>query len=183
MTAVRSSPGDSAPPTGDQHPGQAADPFNASLAAGPRPGPLTDLVAQLGVGVVVGWLTVLSGAAVTIVGFARVSASDSLAEQFAYFSSGCVGGIVLIGVGACAVLSSQYADLARAARQTAAALRAGTGPNESAAEARSGRVLVLEGSSSFHTATCPFLVGRPTRTERRGDAVEAGLEACSACDP
>lgn len=149
-----------------------------------RSSPLTELVVQIGVGVVLGWLAVVVGAIVTVVGFTRVSTSDSLAEQFAYFSSGCVGGIVFIGVGACGVLTSQYADLARAARATTELIRAGELPSKTADESShlaTDEVFVLEGSSSFHSSSCPFLVGRPVHLSSRGDAERDGLTACSAC--
>lgn len=131
-------------------------------------GVVTGLVIDLGVGVVVGWLLVVTGSIVVAVGFARVSTGDSLAEQLAYFSSGCIGGIVLIGIGACMVLTRQYADLRTAAEQTRELIRLRQTGVEvgdraegiDAGPTSSGDVVVARGSATFHAPGCIFVAGR-----------------------
>lgn len=151
-------------------------------------GVITELVIDLGVGVVVGWLLVGLGVVSAIVGFARVSSSDSLAEQFAYFSSGCIGGIVLIGIGACMVLTRQYADLRTAAEQTQELIRlrqvgvAHIGETSGAGPAHAGDVIVAPGSSTFHAPGCVFVEGRSgmRRIPARSPELE-GMQSCQLC--
>lgn len=152
-------------------------------------GVITGLVIDLGVAVVVGWLLVGLGVVSVIVGFARVSNSDSLAEQFAYFSSGCIGGIILIGIGACMVLTRQYADLRTAAEQTQELIRLrqtaaarGEGEPGGVGPAHAGEVIAAPGSSTFHAPGCVFVEGRPgmRRIPARSPELE-DMQSCQLC--
>lgn len=153
-------------------------------------GVVTSLVIDLGLGVVVGWLLVAIGAIVAIVGFARVSTSDSLAEQLAYFSSGSIGGIVLIGIGACMVLTRQYVDLRTAAEQTRELIRLRHTGVEVGDPVRStdagptytGDVVVARGSTTFHAPDCIFVAGRADvhRIPARSPELE-NMHGCQLC--
>jgi len=135
----------------------------APAAARPaRARPLTDAVVAVGVSVVLGWLSVLAGAVMILVGYLRVESSDSLAEQFAYFSSACVGGLALIGIGGLAVLARQHADARRAVEEIRRRHRGEVpvGPSRSPAMSSSGQRVAPVGSSTYHEPDCVFIAGR-----------------------
>lgn len=167
----------------------AADPPSRTATPG-SPGPLTDAVIRIGVSVVVGWLATLVGAVMIGVGYLRVDSGDTLAEQFAYFSSACVGGLALIGLGGLAVLSRQHADAARAVKEircrVGSARPANASPANVGAGAASGAVAVavVNGSSTYHRSDCVFVAGRPGVRAISPRSPEArAMRPCQVCDP
>lgn len=165
----------------------AADP--PSRTATPRsPGPLTDAVIRIGVSVVLGWLATLVGAVMIGVGYLRVDSGDTLAEQFAYFSSACVGGLALIGLGGLAVLSRQHADAARAVeeirRRVGSARPVNASPANVGARAASAVVAVVNGSGTYHRSDCVFVAGRPgVRAISPRSSEARAMRPCQVCDP
>lgn len=148
-------------------------------------GPLTDAVIRIGASVVLGWLAILAGAVMVLVGYSRVDSSSSLAEQLAYFSSSCVGGLALIGLGGLAVLSRQYADARRAVEEIR---RRASGESVRRATDQvavsDGRVAIAEGGSTFHAADCALLDGRSDVRRVASDSSELrSRRACQICRP
>lgn len=151
-------------------------------------GPLTAAVISLGVSVVLGWFATVVGAVMILVGYLRVDSSDSLAEQFAYFSSACIGGLALIGLGGLAVLSRQHADARRAVEEIRRRVRSEPATSDvrsDRTDAKAGAsVVVVDGSSTYHLDDCVFVAGRPG--VRRASSHCSELDAmrpCQVCAP
>ena len=146
--------------------------------------PLTDAVLAIGVEVVLGWCGVVVGVVMILVGYLRVDAADSLAQQFAYFSSACIGGLALIGLGGLCVLSRQHADAQRAVQEIRRR-HAGGQPRPASSVAGptrpSGAALVVAaGTATYHRRDCVFVAGRrDLRSASPGD----GLRPCQVCHP
>lgn len=145
-----------------------------------RSRPITDAVVAVGLGVVLGWLSVAAGAVMILVGYLRVESSDSLAEQFAYFSSACVGGLALIGIGGLAVLARQHADARRAVEEIRRRHRGELpadrrGPETVTADRRR---LAPAGSSTYHLPDCVFVAGR---SDLRPVHDLRGMRPCQVC--
>ena len=150
------------------------------IATPTRSRPLTDAVVAVGVGVVLGWLSVAAGAVMILVGYLRVESSDSLAEQFAYFSSACVGGLALIGIGGLAVLARQHADARRAVEEIRRRHR-GEAParqRHGFTAAPDGQRVAPSGSSTYHHPDCVFVAGRDDL--QRVDDLR-GMRPCQVC--
>lgn len=166
-----------------------AAPTNGHLAVRPpteRPRPVTDAVAAVGLGVVIGWCAVVAGAAMILIGYLRVDSSDSLAEQFAYFSSACVGGLALIGIGGLAVLARQHADARRAVEEIRRrrAGMAGASPRLAPTSRPSGggpvRLVAAPGTTTYHRADCVFVAGV---AEVAPVLDTDGMRPCQVCAP
>lgn len=151
-----------------------------------RDRPLTDAVSAVGLGVVVGWCAVVAGAVMIVVGYLRVDSSDSLAEQFAYFSSACVGGLALIGIGGIAVLARQHADARRAVEEIRRrrAGMAGTSPGPAPVTRPSGdgalRLVAAPGTATYHRPDCVFIAGVADLTPVPDTE---GMRPCQVCAP
>lgn len=151
-----------------------------SVAAPARSRPLTDAVLAVGVSVVLGWLSVSAGAVMILVGYLRVESSDSLAEQFAYFSSACIGGLALIGIGGLAVLARQHADARRAVEEIRRRHRGDVPadqPHGPKSASNSQRVAPA-GSSTHHDPDCVFVAGRD---DLRPVVDLRGMRPCQIC--
>lgn len=150
------------------------------VASTSRSRPLTDAVVAVGVGVVLGWLSVAAGAVMILLGYLRVESSDSLAEQFAYFSSACVGGLALIGIGALAALARQHADARRAVEEIRRRHRGEVPADRPAKSGKvEGRLVASAGSSTYHRPDCVFVDGR--HDVRQVDNPR-GMRPCQVCD-
>lgn len=150
-------------------------------AAPARSRPLTDAVVAVGVGVVLGWFSVAAGAVMILVGYLRVESSDSLAEQFAYFSSASLGGLALIGLGGLAVLARQHSDARRAVEEIRRRHRGGvsTGRPVGSTAMAHGQRVAPTGSPTYHHPDCVFVAGRSDL--RRVDDLR-GMRPCQVCD-
>ena len=164
-------------------------PLTDTTAADTRgPGPLTDAVLKIGVAVVLGWLATIVGAVMIIIGYLRVEASDTLAEQFAYFSSACIGGLALIGLGGLAVLSRQHADARRAVDEIRRRANGGSSARPAQDEALTSsspaRVALVPGSATFHLPDCVFVDRRPDiRLAAAGADEVRSMRPCQVCHP
>lgn len=145
-----------------------------------RSRPLTDAVVAVGLGVFLGWISVVAGAVMILVGYLRVESSDSLAEQFAYFSSACVGGLALIGIGGLAVLARQHADARRAVEEIRRRHRGERPAESSGAQSSTAdrRRVASSGSSTYHLPDCVFVAGR---TDLRPVNDLQGMRPCQVC--
>ena len=151
--------------------------------------PLTDAVIKIGVAVVLGWAAVVGGAVMIVVGYLRVHSADSLAQQFAYFSSACIGGLALIGIGGLAVLSRQHADARRAVEEIrrrshldATARQGEVSQGSDGGAART--VTVAPGGNTYHRADCVFVAGRTgARQQRLSTADARTMRPCQVCQP
>lgn len=150
----------------------------ASLGPGShpeRPGFLASLIREIGVGVLLGWGAILIGCVMVVVAHVRISSNPHLQQQIAIFSSGSVGGLVLVAVGTGLVLGQHYRDLLLAICELSRAdqivevaamtfVRSGTG-------------------RSYHVPDCVLLsTANGEIQEVTAETItDVGLEACQLC--
>lgn len=146
------------------------------------------VLSRLGVPVVVGWLIGLVGLVVVAVGYFKVSGTDDIAEQLAYFSSASVGGLALLALAGLLIFSYHYREVARTNTALLAHLegRAGTPSGMYAPTGHHEAVSVLQvgDTRTYHDPGCVFAAGRLDVTPLTPRAaVERGLRPCQVCAP
>lgn len=148
-----------------------------------------ELLARVGVAVVVGWLLVVVGVVMIIVGYYLVSGTSDIAEQLARFSSACVGGLAFIGGGGLLILSHHYRETALAMeelRADIAELREGRsdhGAGMSYAPAP-GTVFRVGDNATYHQPGCIFVEGKEdARPLSVAEAQSNGSRPCQVCRP
>lgn len=155
----------------------------------PVPPSLSLLVlTRLGVPVVVGWLIGLVGLVIVVVGYFKVSATDDIAEQLAYFSSASVGGLALLALAGLLIFSYHYREVARTNTALLAHLEGRSGvPGGAFAPTTTrdaGSVVQIGDTRTFHVEGCVFAAGRSDVTAMPpGEAVQRGLRPCQVCAP
>lgn len=152
-----------------------------------------ELLARIGIPVVLGWLAVSVGVVMIVVGYYLVSGTADVAEQLARFSSACVGGLTFIGVGGLLILSHHYRETANVVdelRAEIAELRSGTKGHDGArlrgpAAPSTADVVVRVGNSgTFHTPDCIFVSGKhDVRGMPVAEARASQLRPCQVCAP
>lgn len=160
-------------------------------SAGRRESLAMELLARIGLPVVLGWLAVSVGVVMIVVGYYLVSGTADVAEQLARFSSACVGGLTFIGVGGLLILSHHYRETANVVdelRAEIAELRSSTKGHDGArlrGPATPADVVVRVGNSgTFHTPDCIFVSGKHDVREMPVAEARAGeLRPCQVCAP
>lgn len=182
--------------TSEQRPRTVRGPgVSAPWSSGARqPSLALEVLAAVGVAVALGYLLVFVGLVMVIISYFRVSGTPTLQKQLAYFASGSVGGLAVLGVGALLILSYHYRESARSNADLREALLQGglfsSGvtsqfPGASVQDRGNGQLVVRAGrQASFHRPDCVFVTDKPSTTNLTvPEAMEEGLRPCGVCAP
>jgi hypothetical protein len=144
----------------------------------------------------VGWLFLIVGGLLIMLGYLGVSRESLVAKQLPYLLSGGLGGVLLAVIGAYFLgteelrkdsgrlerLERQVGELHAAllSRPDAPRLEA---PSPNGSGHRPTHVVVVEAGETFHRPGCSLAEGKPQEELSQAEATRQGLRPCPVCEP
>jgi len=132
----------------------------------------------------------VTGVVIVLLGWYGAANTNILTEQVPYLISGGLLGLALIIVAAVIGSSASLERENRELRRDITRLLSSGGsrftasiPSISRGRSDDGRVVVVPGGRSYHSAGCPIAEGKQGSDMSLEEAMEAGFSACKLCGP